>query len=177
MSPDCGPAVTYNRTVHAEYDALLADLLDACRRHYGDRLAAVAVYGSVGRGTPRFDSDVDVLIVVDGLPAGRFPRVADFGAVEQALAPRLRAARDAGLHPELSPIFKTPAELVRGTPLLLDMTEDARILHDPDRCLASVLDSLRAQLKALGSRRIWRGDAWYWDLKPDYKWGDVIELF
>ncbi len=81
------------------------------------------------------------------------------------------------MHPELSPIFKTPAELLRGTPLLLDMTEDARILHDPDRCLGSVLDSLRARLTALGSRRIWRGDAWYWDLKPDYKWGDVIELF
>ena len=93
--------------MHAEYDALLADLLDACRRHYGDRLAALAVYGSVGRGTPRFDSDIDLLIVADGLPAGRFPRVDDFRAVEQALAPRLQAARDAGLHPELSPIFKT----------------------------------------------------------------------
>ena len=57
------------------------------------------------------------------------------------------------------------------------MTEDARILHDPDRCLASVLDSLRTRLRELGSKRIWRGDAWYWDLKPDYRWGDVIELF
>ena len=127
-------AVTYNRTMHAEYDALLADLLDACRRHYGGRLVAVVVYGSVGRGTPRFDSDIDVLIVANGLPAGRFPRVDDFRAVEQALARRLKAARDAGLHPELSPIFKTPEELVRGTPLLLDMTEDARILQDTDGC-------------------------------------------
>ena len=57
------------------------------------------------------------------------------------------------------------------------MTEDARILHDPDRCLAEVLDRLRARLRELGSRRVWRGDAWYWDLKPDYRWGDVIELF
>ena len=118
-----------------------------------------------------------MLVVARGLPAGRFPRVDDFRTVEEVLAPRLQAARGAGLQPELSPIFKTPAELVRGTPLLLDMTEDARILHDPEGCLIGVLDGLRTRLRALGSRRIWRGDAWYWDLKPDYQWGDVIELF
>ena len=163
--------------MHAQYEALLADLTRACRRHYGDQLRAVAVYGSVGRGTPRFDSDVDLLIVADGLPDGRFPRVDDFRAVEEALVPRLESARGADLHPELSPIFKTRAELARGTPLLLDMTEDARILYDPDRCLAEALDRLRRRLRELGSRRIWKGDAWYWDLKPDYRWGDVIELF
>ena len=163
--------------MHAAYEGILADLVEACRRHYGGRLTAVAVYGSVGRGTPRFDSDVDLLIVAAGLPEGRFARVDEFHAVEEALAPGLAAAHAAGLHPELSPIFKTPAELARGTPLLLDMTEDARILHDPDRCLAEVLDRLRARLRELGSRRVWRGDAWYWDLKPDYRWGDVIELF
>ena len=163
--------------MHVEYDTLLAALVEACRRHYGDRLIAVAVYGSVGRGTPRFDSDVDLLIVADALPPGRFPRVDDFGAVEEALVPRLTCARGAGLHPELSPIFKTRAELVRGTPLLLDMTEDARILYDPDGCLADTLERLRGRLRELGSRRIWRGNAWYWDLKPDYQWGDTIELF
>ncbi|MCY4120972.1 MAG: nucleotidyltransferase domain-containing protein [Acidobacteria bacterium] len=163
--------------MHAAYEGILADLVEACRRHYGDRLASVAVYGSVGRGTPRFDSDVDLLIVAEGLPDGRFARVDDFRDVEKVLAPSLAAARTAGLRPELSPVFKTPAELARGTPLLLDMTEDARILHDPDGCLAGVLDRLRHRLRELGSRRVWRGDAWYWDLKPDYRWGDVIELF
>ena len=163
--------------MRADYDALLADLVAACHRHYGERLVAVAVYGSVGRGTPRFDSDVDLLIVAEGLPHGRFPRVDDFLAVEEALAPRLQSAREAGLRPELSPIFKTRAELRRGTPLLLDMTEDAVILFDRDGCLADTLERLRGRLRELGSKRIWRGNAWYWDLKPDYKWGDTIELF
>jgi hypothetical protein len=35
---------------------------------------------------------------------------------------------------------------------------------------------LRAKLKKLGRRKIKRGNAWYWVLKPDYKPGDVIEL-
>ena len=52
--------------MHAAYGALLADLVTACRCHYGDKLLAVAVYGSVGRGMPRPDSDVDLLIVAKG---------------------------------------------------------------------------------------------------------------
>jgi hypothetical protein len=27
-----------------------------------------------------------------------------------------------------------------------------------------------------GARRIWCGNAWYWDLKPDYRPGEVFEL-
>jgi hypothetical protein len=26
------------------------------------------------------------------------------------------------------------------------------------------------------AKRVWKGSAWYWDLKPDYRPGDVIEL-
>ena len=163
--------------MHATYDALLADLVSACRRHYGNDLLAVAVYGSVGRGVPRPDSDVDLLIVAAGLVDRHALRVRDFRAVEEELADRLDAAAAVGLHPELSPVLMTPAELERGSMLLLDMTEDARILLDPAGCLAGALDRLRDRLRELGSKRIWLGNAWYWDLKPDYRPGDVFDLF
>lgn len=163
--------------MHALYAALLRDTADACRRHYGSRLLSLAVYGSVGRGTPRPDSDIDLLLVATDLPDGPTARNEEFAGVRTALAPRVGAAREAGLHPELSLVFKTRAELARGTPLLLDMTEDARILHDPDGCLADALQRLRRRLHELGSRRVWRGDYWYWDLKPDYRPGEIFELF
>ena len=163
--------------MNAAYDELLTGLVTACRRHYAGRLRSVAVYGSVGRGLPRPDSDVDLLIVVDGLPDRHVLRVDDFRAVEDELASCVEAARAAGLHPELSPVLMTRSELERGSMLLLDMTEDARILFDPDGCLAGALDRLRRRLRELGSRRIWLGNAWYWDLKPDYKPGDVFDLF
>ena len=167
----------YDGGVHALYDALLNDTVRACRGHYGSRLLSLAVYGSVGRETPRPDSDVDLLLVATDLPDGPTARNEEFAPVRTALAPRLTAARRAGLHPELSPVFKTRAELARGTPLLLDMTEDARILHDPDGCLAHALERVRRRLRELGSRRVWRGDYWYWDLKPDYRPGETFELF
>jgi len=36
---------------------------------------------------------------------------------------------------------------------------------------------LKGRLDKLGARRIWKDDAWYWDLKPDFKPGDEIVLF
>ena len=161
----------------SQYDNLLDTVLKACKAHYGPRLVALAVYGSVGRATPRPDSDIDLLLVADDLPDGRIPRVEEFRVMADRLQTPLDLAADLGVHTRLAPIFKTPRELRRGTPLLLDMTEDARILHDPDRCLADTLDRLRARLRELGSKRVWKGDEWYWDLKPDYKPGDVFDLF
>jgi predicted nucleotidyltransferase len=163
-------------TLVATYDNILAALLDACRHHYGDRLIALAVFGSVGRGTMRPNSDIDLLIVADPLADGRMPRVEEFGAVERMLAGALDEARQRHVVTELSPVLRTPAELTVGSPLLLDMIEDARVLYDRDGVLAGALDALRQRLATLGARRIWRGNAWYWDLKPDYRPGDVFSL-
>ena len=77
---------------------------------------------------------------------------------------------------ELSPVLKTPSEVQQGSPLFLDMLEDARLLVDRDAFLERAFEALRARLARLGARRIWRGNAWFWDLKPDYKPGEVFEL-
>ena len=155
---------------------LLTEVVAACRRHYGSRLAAVAVFGSIGRGTARPDSDIDLLVVADDLPDGRVARATDFTAVEAAVAPAVAEARRAGLGAWLSPVLKTPAEIERGSPLLLDMVDDARILYDREQFLEQALAGLRDRLIRLGARRIWRGSAWIWDLKPDYQPGEVFDL-
>src|SRR5207244_12397001 len=72
--------------------------------------------------------------------------------------------------------LKTPEEVEAGSPLFLDMVEDARILHDEDGFLAAYLEGLRQRLVALGSRRVWRGGTWHWVLKPDLKPGETITL-
>ena len=69
------------------YEALLGRLLAALREHYGEGLVACAVFGSVGRGTQRHDSDLDLLLVIRGLPRGRFRRVEGFLPVETRLEP------------------------------------------------------------------------------------------
>jgi hypothetical protein len=38
------------------------------------------------------------------------------------------------------------------------------------------LECLRKKLRQLGAQRKRMGKVWYWDLKPDYKPGEVIDL-
>ena len=158
------------------YARLVDRLVEELRAAYGTRLVSVAVYGSVGRGTPRADSDVDVLIVAQALPRGRFARVKEYLPVERRLAAVLASASSGGGSIIISPVFKTPDEVEHGSPLFLDMVEDARIVHDPEGFLARYLERLRTRLRELGARRIWLGNAWYWDLKPDLKPGEIIQL-
>ncbi len=162
--------------MRALVDSFLPRGVAACRQHYGDRLVSLVVFGSVARGTVTSDSDVDLLIVANGLPDGRVPRVRDFMAIERVLAFDLAAARRAGWNVELSPVLKTPAEVEQGSALFLDMTEDAIFLEDRDRFMQRALERLRARLATLGARRVWRGNAWYWDLKPDYRAGEIFEI-
>ena len=158
------------------YEKLLERLVAELKTRYGERLVACAVFGSVGRGTPRYDSDIDVLIVARGLPRGRLRRVEEFLPVENQLESALKVDEPERSSIALSPIFKTPEEVEAGSPLFLDMVEDAKILYDPDRFLTEYLAKLRARLRELGARRIRRGNAWYWELKPDLKPGEVFTL-
>jgi predicted nucleotidyltransferase len=163
-------------TLKASFDTVLASVTDACRSCYGLRLISLAVFGSVARGAMRPDSDIDLLLVVDPLPAGRLKRMEEFEKVETALVEELERCKREGIHTSLSPVFKTVEELRRGSLLFLDMTLEARILYDPHAVLGDYLKALAARLQVLGSRRVRRAGGYYWRLTPTFKPGDVIEL-
>lgn len=158
------------------FDELVDQMVSAVRALYGDRLISVVLYGSVARGTMRHDSDMDVLIVAQDLPNGRLHRIREFEAVEERLAESFRRAASHGVTTSLSAVLKTPDELQAGSPLFLDMVEDARVLYDRDGAFKRRIDLLRHRLAQLGAKRIWKANAWYWDLKPDYRPGEVFEL-
>lgn len=63
-----------------------------------------------------------------------------------------------------------------GSRLFLDMLDDARILGDREGFLGAVFVGFWRRLDRLGTKCIWRGSAWYWDLKPDYEPGEVFEI-
>ena len=109
-------------------------------------------------------------MVIKDLPSGRIARVKEFAAIETTLDMNIKGRI------ELSPVFKTPEEIANGSPLFLDMVEDVRMLFDRDDFFKSVLKDLKERLQKLGARRIWQGNVWYWDLKPDYIQGDVFEI-
>ena len=157
------------KSIIEKYDMILEALKNELKSFYGERLVSAVVFGSVGRRTPNYNSDIDILIIAEKLPTGRIKRIKEFGLVENSLESLIASLRNSVINTYISPVIKTPEEAAAGSPLFLDMTLDAQILIDKDGFFTNELDRLRKRLKVLGSKRINRGNAFFWDLKPDYK--------
>jgi len=163
------PSAQTLRQLADQYAALI-------RQSLGSRLVSIVLFGSVARGDASPTSDIDLLIVAEDLPSGQFARKRLLIDADAAFEPALLGAQSSGIDTRLARIVRTPQEAARIIPLYLDLTEDAVLLYDRDGFFAGVLDRLRASLRRLGSRRVRLGHTWYWDLKPDFKHGDHIEL-
>jgi predicted nucleotidyltransferase len=138
----------------------------------GDRLVSLVLFGSVARGQARPASDIDLLVVAEGFPRSlaerRRPLLASWEVV--------RAAR--GLPAvEWNLVTKSPEEARVRSPLYLDIVEDGILLLDRGGFFAAVLEGMRERMRILGSRRVHLEDgSWYWDLKPGFRFGEVVEL-
>ena len=145
----------------------------------GDDLIALALFGSGARGALRKGSDLDYLIVMkDPLPT--------YGKRVRRIAPLMSALRSnktyedlESLEMDLEPSFVilSEKEITRHPPILLDMVEYSRILHDKDGVLRREIDRVAQRLRELGSQKKRLPDgSWYWVLKPGSRPGEVIEI-
>lgn len=159
------------------YKTLIERLVEALKRKYGASFISLIIFGSVARGEMRKDSDVDLLLVIDyPSPRGRLERQKEFIEVEDELEEYLSTLSAEGYTIDFSPVIKTPAEAKRISPLYLDLVEEGILVYDKADFFKAILERVRKKLKELGSERIRMGKRWYWHLKPDYRFGEVIEL-
>ncbi|MEM4484149.1 MAG: nucleotidyltransferase domain-containing protein [Candidatus Methanomethylicia archaeon] len=136
---------------------------------------SIIVFGSVARGEARKDSDIDLFLVIKDLPKSRFERQDIFMKIEDEITHILDDLRSKGYYIDFSPILKTPMEASKISPIYLDMVEDAIIIYDKN-FMVNILNRLRNKLNELGAERIRMGKGWYWILKKNYKFGEVIEI-
>jgi predicted nucleotidyltransferase len=138
----------------------------------GDRLISLVLFGSVARGQARPTSDIDLVIVAEGLPRSLAERRRPF------LQGWERARAAAGLpHVEWNLVTKSPEEARVHSPLYLDIVEEGIVILDRGGVVGDVLASMRQRMRALGSRRVYLADgSWYWDLKPDFRFGETVEI-
>lgn len=146
------------------------------RADLGDDVISVVLFGSLARGEATPYSDIDLLVVARNLPTGRRARLERILAVDQRIEKQLNDLRSRGIFSDVCPILKTPEEAAQIRPLYLDFVEDAVFLVDRDGFFASILDRLKSRLKVLGSIRRQMGKIRYWELKPDYRPGEIFEL-
>ncbi|MEW6448688.1 MAG: hypothetical protein AB1426_11505 [Bacillota bacterium] len=82
--------------------------------------------------------------------------MAEFAQVEEIV--EARAAGFTRIKPDLSPVIKTKEEVLQGSFLFLDLTEDARILYDRGGFLARYLGELKEKLRQMGAKEFTVGE-------------------
>ena len=164
--------------IPSEYRELLREYCSALQKHFGERLASVCIFGSVASGKATPESDIDALVVVDGLSLDVGSRIKETSDLHAQLRrtegyKHLRKLRRSAL---ISEILLTPSEIERHPPILLDLIDEGVILYDRGDILERALDSLRRRLEELGARKVKTKKGHYWVLKPDIKPGEVAEI-
>lgn len=65
---------------------------------------------------------------------------------------------------------------MRHPPILLDVVEEGVTIYDKDGFLERELSKLKDRLKELGAKRVKGKHGWYWVLKPDIRFGEVLRV-
>jgi len=160
-----------------DYEAFISTLLRELEVSLGrENIISVALFGSVARGEAHPESDIDFLLVHKEVP---------YDPVHQSVKALLKAERsqeyqrlnDIGCYPQANFIFMTPKELSPKPLILLDIMDHGILLKDEGGFLQEKLKQLQKKLDELGAEKIFLEDgSWAWDLKPDWKPGEVIEI-
>lgn len=151
------------------YRKCIEEIKDRIIAHYEDKLVSSVIYGSFARGKITPESDIDLLLIAKKLHNSKMKRMEEFiENVEDKITSKMIFY--------ISPIIITPQEALRGKPISLDMIYDSLILYDIDEFFNKIMERLKNRLKELGSKRIFKGNRWYWLLKPDIKPGEIFEI-
>lgn len=141
----------------------------ALEERFGSDLVTLAVFGSQAHGREHPESDLDLLLVIRGLPRRRLERHGVILELAHHVSDQFAET--------MSAIPLRPEEAVTIKPYYLGFLEGHRLLVDREGFFRQILDRLERRLKELGSRRLVDelGNP-YWDLKPDYVLGEDVEL-
>jgi predicted nucleotidyltransferase len=161
-----------------DYYWLLKTYISLVLNLFNENLYSICLFGSLARGEAKPESDIDVLVVAEGLPndAGlRYKKAFEIKKKlkETEVYKKLKKANKPCL---ISEIYLTPKEVEKHPPILLDIIEDGIILYDKKEFLKNVLNEIKRKLKILGAKRISTSKGKYWILKPNLKLGEEIKI-
>ena len=172
MSLPPGIAPLIPDSLQEPFRSVLRAATDAWLSRMGDNLVSLVLFGSTARGEAGEASDIDLLVVAEGFPRSlrdrRRPLLEEWE--------RVRAASNLPAV-EWNLVTKSPDEARFRSPLYLDIVEDGILILDRDFFFERILSEMRERMRALGTRRVRLPDgSWYWDLKPDFRFGEVVEI-
>lgn len=136
---------------------------------FKSKIVSVVLFGSVGRGDARPDSDIDMIVVIKNLPEGRYGR-------RKLLEPALNMAEKRGLTASFNCHIKSLDEAKKITVMYFDLPTDAKILFDKDGFFCRIIDQVKDKIKANGSVRKKWGNFYYWELVPHGNADSTFEI-
>ena len=152
-----------------KYEKILNEFVERCKEKFKENLISVAVFGSVARGTATKESDIDVLLVVRNAGESMGERLDEMLPIVMDISKAY--GKDIYEH------ILTPDEVKKHPSILLDLTQDSIIVFDKNNFLSNELEKIRNNLRTLHAKRIWLDEErWYWKLKPNIKFGEVISI-
>jgi predicted nucleotidyltransferase len=160
--------------LYLNYASLIAQKSE---EHLQNDLISVVLFGSAARGEAGEGSDIDILIVAEKFGTGG--RFDVFNAIESDLKATddYRELKENKLGTLISPVPLIPSEIENNPSILLDIVTDGIIIYDTDDFIDNKMKNLRKKLEKMGSKKIYIDDKrYYWDLKPDYKFGEVVVI-
>lgn len=160
-------------TTYQEYlNVLLAELKSA----FGKGLLGLVLLGSIARGKGRLDSDLDILLVHNLVRKEAEEKYSEVRMMmRKSEAHKNLLAQN--IRPIIAPLLVTVSELSENPLILLDIIDHGIVLYDYNRTIKKLFEKMKVKLGELGAKKVVLNDEnWLWDLKPDWKPGEVIEI-
>lgn len=146
--------------------ASFAKILVNC---FKNDIVSIVLFGSVGRGDARPDSDIDMILVIKNPPEGRYGR-------GRLLEPALNMAEKKGLTASFNCHIKSPDEAKKITIMYFDLPTDAKILFDRHDFFHGIIEQVKEKIHANGAVRKKWGNFYYWDVMPSGKADSTFDI-
>lgn len=109
-----------------DYDKIIVEFVEKSKELFGQNLVSVILYGSVARGTAKEHSDIDLLMIVRGLPKRSIER--------QKILSKIILEFINKYHVRVSPILLEPSDVSHKmiNPLIYGVLVGYRIIYDSE---------------------------------------------
>jgi predicted nucleotidyltransferase/DNA-binding HxlR family transcriptional regulator len=167
------------RVPHRLYADLIERYCEILHDRYRGRLVSIALFGSVARGNWEKDSDIDLIIIIEGWKnTPVWMRIRELQELRRALSetPEFKSAIEKGFTPNIQHYPLDLSEASKFHRIYIDASIDAIVLYDKQDFLKDLLNNLRIKLERQGARRVTAPrKGYYWILK-EVKLGEVFAL-
>lgn len=151
-----------------EYTPVIMEYLSKLYRHFGEGIVGVLLFGSVARGEAkplkRYESDVDLVVLIRGIPKN----------ISERLMLKVKLVQDLKLGSRIQGFWMPPEELPQllgaRTGYIMNALTEGIILYDPEGIIEESKKTLERNLRERGVEKKKYG--WVWPIKA----GEITKL-